>query len=166
MNSLCIHCEKVEPVYLEAFCSRECMEGGRDHLADVLRRLLARSDELNTEIKHIGGCFDAISAEIHSLGNADHRNFYRSKEWRELRYAAIEMHGRKCVACGRTPDDQIKIHVDHIKPRSKYPQLALEISNLQILCEECNMGKGNKYKTDWRPKQNEKKFASLELPDF
>ena len=36
------------------------------------------------------------------------------------------------------------IHVDHIKPRSKYPKLALDQSNLQPLCETCNLKKGDK----------------------
>jgi 5-methylcytosine-specific restriction endonuclease McrA len=28
--------------------------------------------------------------------------------------------------------------VDHIKPRSKYPALALVLSNLRVLCRRCN----------------------------
>jgi len=44
----------------------------------------------------------------------------------------------------------IVIHVDHIKPRSRYPELSLEIENLQVLCEDCNMGKSNVFETDWR----------------
>ncbi|MFC6439812.1 HNH endonuclease [Bowmanella sp. JS7-9] len=33
------------------------------------------------------------------------------------------------------------LHVDHVKPRAKFPELALDINNLQILCETCNLGK-------------------------
>lgn len=78
-------------------------------------------------------------------------DFLESYEWRRLRYSAILLHGRKCMACGRTPDDGITIHVDHIKPRRKYPELALVLLNLQVLCHECNHGKGNWDETDWRP---------------
>lgn len=78
------------------------------------------------------------------------KDFHRSPEWQQLRYDALEIHGRKCVGCGLTPNDGIKIHIDHIKPRSKHPELALDIENLQILCESCNMGKGNRYETDFR----------------
>lgn len=35
------------------------------------------------------------------------------------------------------------IHVDHIKPRSTFPQLEMDINNLQILCVDCNMGNPN-----------------------
>jgi len=60
---------------------------------------------------------------------------------------AIKQYGRKCMCCGATDSP---IHVDHIKPRSKHPELELELSNLQILCEDCNMGKGGWDQTDWR----------------
>lgn len=78
--------------------------------------------------------------------------FYASREWREIRYKALKRDGRRCVCCGATPEDGMKMHVDHIKPRSKYPELELELSNLQILCEDCNLGKSNKDETDWRAK--------------
>lgn len=45
----------------------------------------------------------------------------------------------------------IELHVDHIKPISRAPDLALNINNLQILCKDCNLGKGNRDKKDWRP---------------
>lgn len=45
----------------------------------------------------------------------------------------------------------MKIVVDHIKPLSKFWHLRLERSNLQVLCDECNMGKGAWDETDHRP---------------
>ncbi|WP_232796123.1 HNH endonuclease [Citrobacter rodentium] len=42
------------------------------------------------------------------------------------------------------------MHVDHIKPRSLYPHLALDLSNLQIMCNECNVSKSNKDEIKWR----------------
>jgi 5-methylcytosine-specific restriction endonuclease McrA len=43
------------------------------------------------------------------------------------------------------------MHVDHIKPRSLFPLLAADPENLQVLCEDCNVGKSNVDTTDWRP---------------
>jgi len=43
-----------------------------------------------------------------------------------------------------------RLNVDHIRPRRYYPELALELGNLQVLCAACNQGKGNKDATDWR----------------
>lgn len=80
---------------------------------------------------------------------AGKKDFYRSPAWREVRYKALVLHGRACMCCGEMPP-KIILHVDHIKPRSKYPQLELELDNLQILCEDCNLGKSNKDDTDFR----------------
>ena len=77
-------------------------------------------------------------------------DFLESYEWRKLRYRALLKEGKRCQCCGRSPKDGIILHVDHIKPRKKYPQLALSIENLQILCHECNHGKGNWDETDHR----------------
>lgn len=78
------------------------------------------------------------------------KEFLQSDEWFKFRYRIIEMRGNKCQCCGSTPENGAIIQVDHIKPRSIYPLLALDEGNAQILCRQCNLGKSNLYKTDWR----------------
>ncbi|EHZ1002989.1 HNH endonuclease [Salmonella enterica] len=78
------------------------------------------------------------------------QTFYNSSEWRRLRYQALKLYGAKCACCGRSAKHGRVMHVDHIKPRSKYPELALEITNLQILCDECNVSKSNTDDIQWR----------------
>jgi 5-methylcytosine-specific restriction endonuclease McrA len=78
-------------------------------------------------------------------------DFYNSPEWRSLRYRVLKKYGPICMLCGATRDDGVRMHVDHIKPKSKFPGLALEFTNMQVLCEDCNLGKSNKDDTDWRP---------------
>lgn len=78
-------------------------------------------------------------------------NFYLCRPWRELRYQALLNCGARCQCCGAKADDHVKLHVDHIKPRSRYPHLQLDINNLQVLCEDCNIGKGAWDSTDFRP---------------
>jgi len=85
--------------------------------------------------------------------------FYESIEWINLRFKALTMHGRKCLCCGARPPDVV-LHVDHIKPRSIYPELALEISNLQVLCAKCNLGKGFKYQNDFRDSATKEAIVS------
>lgn len=76
-------------------------------------------------------------------------DFYQSKAWATVRYAALMKHGARCQCCGATAADGASMHVDHIKPRSKFPDLALELSNLQVLCGLCNTAKSNIDQTDW-----------------
>lgn len=76
--------------------------------------------------------------------------FLQSFEWRRVRMLAIKRYGNRCQCCGASPQSGATINVDHIKPRKLFPNLALSLDNLQILCHECNHGKGNWDMTDWR----------------
>lgn len=76
--------------------------------------------------------------------------FYDSRQWFAIRYEALKINGAACQCCGRSRKHGIILHVDHIKPRANYPHLELELSNLQVLCNECNLGKSNVDATDWR----------------
>lgn len=78
--------------------------------------------------------------------------FLRSSEWRRLRYEVLKRNGGRCQCCGATAAAGNTINVDHIKPRRRFPELALAIDNLQVLCGDCNAGKGNWDETDWRPR--------------
>ena len=69
--------------------------------------------------------------------------FYQTFEWRQLRWQVLLESDKCCAMCGRSKAHGIILHVDHIKPRSKYPSLELIQSNLQVLCEDCNIGKSN-----------------------
>lgn len=79
--------------------------------------------------------------------------FLTSYQWRALRMDAIALHGNSCMCCGAAPGDGngTIINVDHIKPRRTHPHLALDINNLQILCNVCNHGKSNRHEIDFRP---------------
>ena len=82
------------------------------------------------------------------------KGFYYSEEWLSLRYQVLRKYSAECMCCGRSKKKHnVVIHVDHIKPRSKYQYLQLCFDNLQLLCEDCNKGKSNKDETDWRPKK-------------
>lgn len=76
--------------------------------------------------------------------------FLASYEWATVRMRALQLHGARCQACGRASHDGIVINVDHIKNRRDHPELALTIDNLQVLCNDCNKGKGNGPGADFR----------------
>lgn len=66
-----------------------------------------------------------------------------AKVTQKMRYDVLHRDGFRCVRCGRGKEDGVKLHVDHIKPVSRGGKS--KMSNLQTLCEDCNLGKGNKY---------------------
>lgn len=104
-------------------------------------------DEVNKSIKPV--CYNQNSKKSEEI-NKD--NFYDTWAWKDIRYQALDKCGRRCMSCGASPlkDNKVVLHVDHIKPFRKYPELALDINNLQVLCEDCNMGKGYWDETDFR----------------
>lgn len=78
--------------------------------------------------------------------------FYTTETWVKVRYEALRRSNKCCALCGSGASKGSPLHVDHIKPRSRYPELALSLENLQVLCGPCNMGKSNEDETDWRTK--------------
>lgn len=77
-------------------------------------------------------------------------SFYDSDAWRVVRYQALRRSRGFCECCGAGPAPGRPLHVDHIRPRSRRPDLAFTLSNLQVLCADCNLGKGNTDEIDWR----------------
>lgn len=129
--------------------------GGRDWCIPdrelAIRAGLATGQETKNQLRAI---LNAAYAGYHADRRKELRvgeSFFTSKAWRGLRYKALVKFGARCQCCGISGADGAVMHVDHIKPRSKYPDLALELSNLQVLCADCNIGKSNRDQTDWRP---------------
>lgn len=60
----------------------------------------------------------------------------------KMRYDVLKRDDFKCQKCGITAKDGAKLHVDHIIPVSKGGTTTL--SNLQTLCDRCNLGKSDK----------------------
>ena len=60
----------------------------------------------------------------------------------QLRYDVLKRDNFTCQKCGATAKDGAKLHVDHIIPVYKGGKSTM--SNLQTLCDRCNIGKGTK----------------------
>lgn len=92
-----------------------------------------------------------VLKSIDSSKVIDGRRFYSRKVWKsierverakvsnELRQEIFERDGYTCVNCGSTEKESLEI--DHIKPISKGGKT--EPDNLQTLCHDCNIRKGN-----------------------
>ncbi len=130
---LCKKCNTsfILPGIIDLYCSRECL-----------------SSE-SSKRKKVDTGFNKKLKIKNKRTNAPSKDFYLSRPWQELRYKALKLHGRKCMVCFVS---NTELHVDHIKPISKFPDLKLCFDNLQILCRDCNLGKSNKDSIDWRQK--------------
>lgn len=106
---------------------------------------------LPTSIPAIPPNIDPASAE-----------FLQTYEWRKVRLIILKRDGAKCACCGATPDSGAVMNVDHIKPRKRFPHLALDPENLQVLCHDCNHGKGNWDMTDFREKDGDIVLMALD----
>lgn len=74
------------------------------------------------------------------------KSFYGSRDWTSLRIEALERDNNECQQCKRegyvTIDSikeegkkkEIKLNVHHIKEIEDYPELALELDNLETVC--------------------------------
>lgn len=70
------------------------------------------------------------------------RKIERAKVTVSLRWQILELDNHKCRVCNASSNDGVKLHVDHIIPISKGG--TSDISNLQTLCETCNLGKSDR----------------------
>ena len=87
-----------------------------------------------------------VSGENEFIKREDNA-FYSTREWRNLRENVLFIYGYKCMKCGYEDKSNC---VDHIKPRSKFKELELELYNMQVLCRLCNLVKSNNDFTDYR----------------
>lgn len=148
----CIHI--VNPQTDKSFCKLENSNAGR--------RLTEKSESAPEGRRLCNICSDLqdfgsgpSGARPAKRNKSKDSEFYQSWEWAQLRFEVLRRFGPKCMCCGASARDCIKIVVDHIKPRRLYPELELEFSNMQVLCDLCNRGKGGKDETDFRDLHDE-----------
>ena len=102
--------------------------------------------------------FDPLNVrETQKTAKSRSKAFYQSWEWKKLRFEVLKYYGAECMCCGSTHH----IVVDHIKSIRRHPDLSLDFDNLQVLCNDCNMGKSYDDETDFRPETAE--FTELTL---
>lgn len=123
------------------------------HLCTFTRRFGGWRKALEEFVKYING--EVIYRESHkedvAQGNEDkpstnNTKFKNRKTPREpsnrLKVQVLMRDGNRCRLCGVECNDGLhNIHFDHIIPWSKGGETVLE--NLQVLCNDCNLAKGN-----------------------
>ena len=116
----------------------------------LLETLTATRWNSTRAARELGIPFRALRYRLERLGIEENGSGQRKLPpgfqiaWPRLREAAFKVYGRKCRSCGALAHHGAKLHVDHVKPLSRFPELALDLSNLQVLCDKCNLAKGNR----------------------
>lgn len=112
---------------------------------ELIKPLICQTtDEIKNEIKELHKEIDIVYNELDMLRRKSRK---KNKSKRRLisgkkRHAVFARDNYRCQICGATVDDGAKLHIDHILPVSKGG--TNDITNLQILCEKCNLGKHNR----------------------
>ena len=144
------------------------LESPADFLKCRLNRLEQLKDEAEIELAKINSEYDFLDKKLSLINNTNNffdkvstnqyiiglkNNIYntfgdeKEDEKQEnvrtisgkTRLDVFERDDYRCQMCGRTVDDGIKLHIDHIVPFSKGG--SNEMDNLQVLCHECNLAK-------------------------
>lgn len=82
-----------------------------------------------------------------AVARREFNNWAKSEEGRgfKLRLREQQQGYCACNSCNANHPLGIEyLEIDHIKPLSKFPELALEPKNLQLLCAPCNKRKSAK----------------------
>lgn len=94
----------------------------RDHYLKILRISKIRKEEIS---------------KIYKIDRESMLIFYKSEEWKLMKSWVYQRYEKECAKCG----SKTNLSVDHIRPISCHPRLALKHRNLRILCMPCNKNK-------------------------
>jgi hypothetical protein len=123
---------------------RECIEANLGEQSLILTRAYwIKNRESNSGLLEPFGLSEAAVPEqvaalelIRTVNSATHDGKRTQGAANKLALVAESQGGRYCRMCG----DRDLLHVDHIRPKSRAG--TDHISNLQLLCVPCNLGKG------------------------
>lgn len=96
-------------------------------------------------------CFRIMRGNTQKRAPGLTKGFYQSAAWRKARIKCLELNMATygvltCELCYRTRADDVKsFHCHHKMSRSNWPELALELENLAVCCDDCNVGMSNRY---------------------
>lgn len=90
---------------------------------------------------------EVTAQEKTALPQIENKDEFVHKTKRDIglrtRFLVMKRDDFKCCMCGRSPATThgLELHIDHIIPWSKGGETVID--NLQTLCSDCNLGKGN-----------------------
>ena len=92
------------------------------------------------EILNLKHKVDVEQERLNSV--TEQKRLERQKLTPKVRFKILKRDNYKCNLCGRTASSNVVLHVDHKIPIANGGRTVE--SNLWVLCEECNLGKGTR----------------------
>lgn len=155
-SGLCWQCGKEQPAFRGKClaCLDRCSRCSSPRLPD--RRFCA--EHLGTErekkrkasgtrfsVGICASCTDARMAhtsfcEKHYLRNCANTNLRNPLAWEALGKLFAQCGGR-CAYCGDALTLGLNAHLDHVKSRKRFPELARDVNNVVWACRDCNYAK-------------------------
>jgi hypothetical protein len=135
-GSVCLQCNTIfysYPSEKKKYCSASCRSiytkagyrnKGKKFSAEYREKLSIAHIGIQADEKHPNWQGGRTSFDKRERGKFNSR----------LRKKVFEKDQHKCVLCGGCDN----LHVDHIKPWAKYPELRFELSNCRTLCAKCH----------------------------
>lgn len=71
--------------------------------------------------------------------------YYDRYKQEDVRAALAEMYSQRCCYCEASLGIVDFPHIEHRKPKRRYPESAFSWANLHLACTKCNIAKGDRY---------------------
>jgi hypothetical protein len=120
------------------FCSKICEMKSRERRVLLICQYCHKQYyKIQSKVFFSKYCSDKCTRQSRNQGKAtEAAKFYHSKAWHVVRTQAFERDNHTCQKCGITEGN---LEGNHIRPRSRFPELALVIENIETLCKFCHI---------------------------
>lgn len=109
-----------------------------DDLSHLTEKLFLVNQKLDKLLKNSQNIINEIKKKYEP--RTEFNRWSKSEDGKLWKKQQYQKQKQCCAIC----QQKIKLkwsHIDHIKPISRYPELCLDLSNLQIACGSCNTSK-------------------------
>lgn len=106
-------------------------------LVQEILKVRRQVDLLSSQLRQ-----DVVKIDRKYSPRAEFCSWAKSEDGRNWKIQKYHQQQQCCAICERSIDLKWS-HIDHIKPISKYPELHLDLNNLQVTCPDCNVRKSN-----------------------